>query len=141
MQNITQQPPVYNWNTARKRVSGRYFRHIFSLQNPSSKSNFAIFLQKDWYNDGQCGILNTWNELSVGNRGTLSGGAEESPDCTEQGVPLKRGMLRSIQPQQDQCNRKYTARKRVRVKRRSKSPPGKAVRLFRDVNSSRSKTK
>ena len=42
-------------------------------------------------------ILNRWNILVVGNRGgVILSSAEESPDCTERGAPLKRGVLWTI---------------------------------------------
>ena len=72
--------------------------------------------------------------------------SEESPDCREQGVLLKRRMLRTIFRRKTSATEIIPPREGgdssgARVKWRGKSPPGGAERHAANVNSSRSKTK
>ena len=71
----------------------------------------------------------------------ISVSIEESPDCTEQGVLLKRRMSGKRRPGKTSATEKIPPELPVRVKRWGKSPPGDAERRADGVNSSRSKTK
>ena len=82
-------------------------------------------------------IYYEWEYVSVGNRGREEAGAagnciavrlpvEESPDCMEQGVPLKRGMLRTISRRKTSATENIPPnilRDAVRLKWWGKSPP------------------
>ena len=65
--------------------------------------------------------------MGMGNRGMdFFFRVEESPDCTEQGILLKRRMLWTIFHGKDSATERYRPGLRVgvRVKWRGKSPPG-----------------